>query len=103
MIKLKSLKKKLLRLEARLQKDARKLSKLQSKVDAALRTQSTQTKSPIRIRNGSEPARLALPAAKKKRQLTPAGRAKLSAMMKARWAAKRAGTVPFVEPQRVEA
>lgn len=83
MIKLKSLNKKLRRLEASLQKDAKKLAKLQRKVEAALRTESA-------------PAGPAAPPAKKKRALTPAGREKLSAMMKARWAAKRAGVASGV-------
>jgi len=92
MIKLKSLNKKLRRLQASLQKDAKKLAKLQRKVEAALRAESAPARvsAPGRVDEASRPARPATPPAKKKRQLTPAGREKLSAMMKARWAAKRA-------------
>ncbi len=99
MIKLKSLKKKLVRLEARMAKNARKLEKLQRQVQIALRAESRSK--PV---NGAakRPESIVLPA-KKKRELTPAGRAKLSALMKARWEAKRAATVPFVDPHRVEA
>jgi predicted nucleic acid-binding Zn-ribbon protein len=90
MIKLKSLNKKLRRLQASLQKDAKKLAKLQRKVEAALRAESAPARvsAPGRVEGAS---RSAAPPAKKKRELTPAGREKLSAMMKARWAAKRAG------------
>ena len=109
MIKLKSLNKKLLRLEASLQKDAKKLAKLKRKVETALRAESAEpapakVKPAARVEEASKPAKpAALPAKKKKRELTPAGRAKLSALMKARWAAKRAGTAPAGEPQRAEA
>jgi hypothetical protein len=93
MIKLKSLHKKLRRLESSLQKDAKKLAKLQRKVEAALRAESAPARvnAPARVEEASRPARPAAPRAKKKRELTPTGREKLSAMMKARWAAKRAG------------
>jgi len=88
MTKLKSIHKKLRRLEASLQKDAKKLAKLQRKVEAALKAESASTGP-------------AAPPTKKKRELTPAGREKLSAMMKARWAAKRAEMAPADEPQSV--
>lgn len=93
MTKLKSLNKKLKRLEASLQKDAKKLAKLRRKVEAALKAESApaSVKVPIRVAEPSPPARPAAPPAKKKRELTAAGRQKLSALMKARWAAKRAG------------
>jgi len=94
MTKLKSLNKKLRRLEASLQKDAKKLAKLQRKVEAALRAESAPPKvnAPGHPqKKAARPDRPAAPPAKKKRELTPAGREKLSAMMKARWAAKRAG------------
>jgi hypothetical protein len=42
----------------------------------------------------STPAAIAAPAHAKKRGLTPAGRRRLSAMMKARWAARRKQTAP---------
>lgn len=93
MTKLKSLHKKLRRLEASLQKDAKKLAKLQRKVEAALRAESAPARvnPPGRAQETAQPARPAPPPAKKKRELTSAGREKLSALMKARWAAKRAG------------
>ena len=105
MIKLKGLKKKLLRLEASLQKDARKLAKLKRKVETALRVESVpaKVKPPARIEGAFTPAKPAAPRVKRKRELTPAGRAKLSALMKARWAAKRAGTAFAGEPQRAVA
>lgn len=108
MIKLKSLNKKLRRLQASLQKDAKKLAKLQRKVEAALRAESAPARvnAPGRVEEASRPARPAAPPAKKKRDLTPAGREKLSAMMKARWAAKRAGAASGAaavgQPQNAE-
>jgi hypothetical protein len=105
MIKLKSLNKKLLRLEASLQKDARKLAKLKRKVETALRAESApaKVKSPVRVEEVSKAARTPTPVVKRRSGLTPAGRDKLSALMKARWAAKRAGTAPAGEPRHAEA
>jgi hypothetical protein len=105
MIKLKSLNKKLLRLEASLQKDARKLAKLKRKVETALRAESAPAKveSPVPVEDASKTARASAPAVKRRSGLTPAGRDKLSALMKARWAAKRAGTAPAGELQRAKA
>jgi hypothetical protein len=104
MIKLKSINKKLRRLEASLQKDAKKLAKLQRKVEAALSAESAKAKviSVARVAEASRPAKPAAPPAKKKRALTPAGREKLSAMMKARWAAKKAARAPASEQQHTE-
>jgi hypothetical protein len=107
MIKLKNLSKKLRRLEASLQKDAKKLSKLKRKVEAALKADFTrgEVKSPGRTKKAPKTART--PIAKKRRRLTPAGRERLSAVMKARWAARKAGAVTSGglsrEPQRAEA
>jgi len=105
MIKLKGLKKKLLRLEASLQKDARKLAKLKRKVETALRVESGPAKvRPLaQVNDAFKSAKPATLSVKKKRELTPAGRAKLSALMKARWAAKRAGTALAGEPHRAVA
>jgi hypothetical protein len=105
MIKLKSLSKKLLKLEASLQKDAKKLAKLKRKVETALRAESAPAKitpapPPEETSKSGKPAQ---PPARRKRELTPAGREKLSALMKARWAAKRAGTASADEPLRAEA
>jgi hypothetical protein len=90
MIKLKSLKKKLKKLESSLQKDANKLAKLQRKVESALRAESAHTKSVAGVNGGSKPRKPAAPPAKKKRMLTAEGRAKLASLMRARWEAKRA-------------
>jgi hypothetical protein len=105
MFKLKSLNKKLLRLEASLQKDAKKLAKLKRKVETALRAESAQTnvKSPARVEEASKTPKTSAPGVKRRSGLTPAGRDKLSALMKARWAAKRAGTALAGERQRAEA
>jgi|ERR1022692_4811639 hypothetical protein len=105
MIKLKNLSKKLLRLEASLQKDARKLAKLKRKVETALRAESApaKVKSPVQVEEASKAARTPTPVVKRRSGLTSAGRDKLSALMKARWAAKRAGTASAGEPQHAEA
>jgi hypothetical protein len=99
MIKLKSLNKKLLKLEASLQKDARKLAKLKRKVETALRTEPARAsiKPPARVEKTSKTTKPSAPVVKKRSGLTPAGRDKLSALMKARWAAKRAGATPAGE------
>jgi hypothetical protein len=93
MIKLKNLNRKLRRLEASLQKDAKKLSKLKRKVEAALKADFTkgEVRSPGRANKAPRTAKT--PMAKKRRRLTPAGRERLSAAMKARWAARKAGVV----------
>jgi hypothetical protein len=107
MVKLKSLNKKLLRLEASLQKDARKLAKLKRKVETALRAESAPATvtSPVQVEEAPKAARISAPVVKGKKRsgLTSAGRDKLSALMKARWAAKRAGTAPAGEPRRAAA
>ena len=105
MIKLKSLGKKLRRLEVSLQKDAKKLAKLRRKVETALRAESApvKVKSPVWVEAPSKTAKTSAPMAKRRNRLTPAGRDKLSALMKARWAAKRAGIAPAGEPQRTKA
>ena len=81
---MKSLSKKIRKLEARIEKDMKKLSKLKRKMANA----------PAKTDRGSrpkaeKPARVSKPK-KKKRNISPEARAKLAALMKARWDAKRA-------------
>jgi hypothetical protein len=59
----------------------------------------------VRAEEASDVAGTSTPVGKKKRRsgLTVAGRDKLSALMKARWAAKRAGTAPASVARRAEA
>jgi len=116
MAKVKNLKKRIRRLEARLQKGAKKLAKLKGKLEAAstataAKTKATSTASAEKARKSSNAAApiqkkrrsagdvkpgsaIEEPrvAGKKKRKLnlTPERRAQLAAAMKARWAAKRA-------------
>ena len=92
MMKLKSLNKKLKRLESSMQKDAKKLAKLLHKVEAGLREESARAKSAPKAKGGPKQVKPHTPPAKKKRKLTPEGRAKLAALMKARWDAKRAAS-----------
>ena len=116
MAKVKNLKKRIRRLEARLQKGAKKLAKLKRKLEAAStatagKTKATSTASAEKARKNSNATvpiqkkrrsggdvkpgstvKEPRVAGKKKRKLnlTPERRAQLAAAMKARWAAKRA-------------
>src|SRR5438128_9130550 len=116
-MKTKRLTKKIQRLEARLQKRAKKLASLKQNLRAAEAARLAKTKRkraagarealiPVRVaalqknqrrltaKTAPKPAgaseRISLKEVKKKRQMTPERRAQLSAAMKARWAAKRA-------------
>ena len=119
MKKTKNLKKRIRRIEARLQKGAKKLAKLKRKLEAAETVAATKTKrKPValyekaartsdasaRIHEKKQPlatqpqvksaASVKEPSAakkpKRKLNLTPERRAQLAAAMKARWAVKRA-------------
>lgn len=93
MSKLNKLNKKIRRLEAGIQKRTKKLAKLRLEAAAAARAGvSRTTRSPVRLQPVSRSAKAPAKAAKKKKKsgLTPEGRAKLAAIMKARWAAKKA-------------
>ena len=116
-MKTKRLTKKIQRLEARLQKRAKKLASLKQNLRAAEAARLAKTKRkraagarealiPVRVaalqknqrrltaKTAPKPAgaseRISLKEVKKKRQMTPERRAQLSAAMKARWTAKRA-------------
>jgi hypothetical protein len=107
-MKLKNLKKKIRRLEARLRAGPMKLAKLKRKLDAmsaakarkaqkkaAVRAVARQTvKSPKPVATKAKPATAKSPSAaqavRRKPKISPERRAQLSAAMKARWAAKRA-------------
>jgi hypothetical protein len=89
-MKQKNLKKRIARLTARIAKDTKKLAKLQRKLAAAPQPQAAKTKAGGKAKESKQAAKPAKPARKKKRHLSPEGRAKLRALMKARWDAKRA-------------
>jgi nitrogen fixation protein FixH len=117
-MKPKNLSKKIRRLEARLQKGAKKLAKLKQKLEAAAAASAAKKKAKSAVRAGEvrksvktsgraekknrgvtrEPriqaAAVKRPSAvkkvKRKLNLTPERRAQLAAAMKARWVAKRA-------------
>jgi hypothetical protein len=103
MNKLKTLKKKIRRLEARQQKGAKKLAKLKQKLGAAAAKTKSKA-SPEKAAKKKQPTALKAQAkptappkvggvakkAKRKVNLTPERRAQLAAAMRARWAAKRA-------------
>ena len=91
-MKLKNLKKKVQRLEKRLQEGPKKLAKLKQKLHAAEAAKAARA----RKKMGAKPKPIeakksgAVKKAKKKLNLSPERRAQLAAAMKARWAAKRA-------------
>jgi uncharacterized protein YhaN len=107
-MKLKNLKKKVRRLEARLREGPKKLAGLKRKLDAmmAVKARKAQKKAATRATarrtaKSSKPvAKKAKPAAaksptpakpvKRKLNISPERRAELSAAMKARWAARKA-------------
>jgi hypothetical protein len=93
MITLKGLGRKLEKLEASMQKDGRRLSKLIRKVKRAAASETKPRPNKARIRVKTKPT-TSVPSAKQKRKLSPEARAKLSALMQERWAAKRATVVP---------
>jgi chromosome segregation ATPase len=126
MAKIKNLKKKIRRLESRLQKGAKKLAKLKRKLDEAAiaAAAKTETKPGALAKKAGEPLRAPAPiqkkrqplaskgeikqtiaakeprvAAKKKRKLNlaPERRAQLAEAMRARWAAKRAAAATTVQ------
>jgi len=101
-MKPKNLSKKIRRLEARLQKGAKKLAKLKQKLEAAATADAAKKRGKSAGRVGEarqkvpqvQAAAVERPGAakkvKRKLNLTPERRAQLAAAMKARWAAKRA-------------
>jgi DNA anti-recombination protein RmuC len=106
-MKPKNILKKIRRVEARLQKGAKKLAKLKQKLAAATKggTAKKSTARASETRKSAKNRRLtpiqerltevkqrptAAKKAKRKLNLTPERRAQLAAAMKARWAAKRA-------------
>ena len=105
-MKLKNLKKKIRRLEKRLQEGPSKLAKLKRKMEAmaTAEAEKARKKSAARHRGPDKPFKSLTPILKKpeakppvaakkvkrKLNLSPERRAQLSAAMKARWAAKRA-------------
>src|SRR5260370_29614727 len=123
-MKIKRLNKKIQRLEARLQKGAKKLASLKQRLRAAQAAILAKTKRkraagarealiPVRVaalrknqrritaKTTPKPAgatgRISFKEVKKKRQITPERRAQLSAAMKARWASKRAAAVAVAQ------
>jgi len=103
-MRLKTLQKKIRRLEARLQKGATKLAKLKQKLGAAATAAAGKAKRKSAARAGRARRRIKRSAqtqekkgrvtakspVKRKLNLSPERRAQLAAAMKARWAAKRA-------------
>ena len=95
-MKLKNLKKKIRRLEKRLEEGSRKLARLKQNLQAAesAKAMKAARKSAARATAARSSTGATKPSsvkkAKKKLNLSPERRAQLSVAMKARWAAKRA-------------
>jgi hypothetical protein len=93
MKKQKSLRKKIRRLEARLQRGAKKLAKLKRKLETAETATGAEGQSKVAsVKGPSAPRKV-----KRKLNLTPERRAQLAAAMKARWAARRAAAATNVQ------
>lgn len=90
-MKSKNFDKKIRKLEARIQKDMKKLAKVKQKMGKAAKGSS---RPPKRSSERVKATKVSRTPAKKKRRLSPEGRAKLAALMKARWEAKRAAAQP---------
>ncbi|MDB6146599.1 MAG: hypothetical protein JWO45_263 [Spartobacteria bacterium] len=89
----KNLNKKIRRLVTRIEKDTKKLAKFRLKLSAPVKKKKDSGKkgrTVARRKHGSNKKAKVPAPAKKKRHITPEGRAKLAAAMNARWAAKRA-------------
>ena len=96
-MKPKDLRKKIRRLEKRLQEGPKKLAKLKQKLHTVEATKAAKAKKKAAARAKAKPSRPieakksgAAKKPKKKLNLSPERRAQLAATMKARWAAKRA-------------
>jgi len=101
-MKLKNLRKKIRRLEARLQEGPKKLAKLKRKLEATATAdvEKARRKSAARAGEARQTVKSSTPTQKKRRSvakkvkrklnLSPERRAQLAAAMKARWAARRA-------------
>jgi peptidoglycan hydrolase CwlO-like protein len=96
-MKAKTLKKKIRRLETRLQEGPKKLAKLKRKLEAMVKANEAAVKRKAAARDAA--ARRAAKRTKVKRtlNLSPERRAQLAEAMRARWAAKRAAAAPSGE------
>ncbi len=107
---LKSLRKRIRRLEARLQKGGKKLAKLKQKLGVAETAAAASTKRKSAAYGGradkKPAAAVKKPSApkkvKRKLNLTPERRAQLAETMKARWAAKRAAAASAQSSQSAQ-
>lgn len=107
----KRLRKKIRQLETRLQKDRQKLAKLEKKLKAVLAGQAKKRQKkasnhtierlkplvPTAKQEAIETQPAAAKKVRRKLNLSPERRAQLSAMMKARWAAKKAAATAAAE------
>ena len=103
-MEIKGLRKKIRRLEKRLQQGPQKLANLKRRLEAAeaVKALSAARKSAARAAAAliAEARKPTVKKVKRKLNLSPERRAQLSAAMKARWAAKRAAEANAVEPRQ---
>jgi len=101
-MKMKNLRKKIRRLERRLREDPQKLANLKRRLEAAEAAKALNAARKSAARTAAvliaEGRKRAAKRAKRKLNLSPERRAQLSAVMKARWAAKRAAEANPVNP-----
>jgi predicted nucleic acid-binding Zn-ribbon protein len=91
-MKLKDLRKKVRRLERRLQEGPKKLAKLRRKLETMEKAKAARRqKAAAQARAASRQIHAPEKPVKKKLNLSPERREQLAAAMRARWAAKRAG------------
>src|SRR4030095_1944774 len=95
-MKLKTLKKKIRRLETRLLEGPKKLAKLKAKLETLVKSNAAKAKK--KSRAGDEKKAAAPKKVKRKLNLSPERREELAAAMRARWAAKRAAEATPPEP-----
>jgi hypothetical protein len=100
-MKLKTLKKKIRRLEIRLREGPRKLARLKRKLEEQLAANAAKARKKAAARSAATrggSARVEKPAAsvkaKRKLNLSPERRAQLAEAMRTRWAAKKAAAAP---------
>lgn len=103
-MKSKTLRKKIRRLETRIDKDTRKLARFKRRQAEAGAGGPKKTKK--RAKKTSAPRSTSSRAQKpkkKKRSMSPEARAKLAALMKERWAARRAASAEAAGPDHAAA
>ena len=96
-MKAKTLKKKIRRLETRLQEGPKKLAKLKRKLEAMVKANEAAAKRKAAARDAASSRAAKRTKVKRTLNLSPERRAQLAEAMRARWAARRAAAAPSRE------